>query len=323
MKQSALPDTSKLPKQPVNRELDAVSQAIKWFDENGVDKLSWRDFQQKLQQISQKFPKLFTEIRKNRSHITKGDLQQWLQQAERSNQYGMSYEKYHDPKHSFRDVEQLVMQLNEGADASKVIKADSALAQYLGWVGQSSRASGHPAGPGTVGWLRVDFVNDDWLFVDEIQSDLVNSIQQAQAFVSNPSYDEWFAAQSPAVQEKINEIEGARQRFSGAKSMLLAQGYTSEKLEEMKAKLVELFQDWSEYAIATVLEIARDHGITNVAINSSESIAQRDNSVDASKVKMYYDNLAKSFGFKKETVELPEISGKFWVRKASLNRYLA
>ena len=92
--------------------------------------------------------------------------------------------------------------------------------------------------------------------------------------------------------------------------------------EEIKGKLVQLFEDWSEYALATILEIARSHGIKYVAINSSDSIATRDPSVDPQKIKMYYDHLAKSLGFKKEKVDTGQISGIFWVRKASIRSYL-
>ena len=214
------------------------------------------------------------------------------------------------------------MQLNRGAETNEIIKNSESLYQFLDLVGQSSAPSGHPAKRDTVGWLRVDFVNEDYLFVDEIQSDLVNAVSQAQAYLRAPNFRSWYEAQNEGVRAKVDAIEGAEQRFGGARRHMQMMGWTNEGLDEIKTKLVELFEDWSEYALATLLEIARSHNIQNVAINSSDSIAQRDPSVDSQKVKMYYDNLAKAFGFKKQQINMGEINGNFWVRKASVRTYL-
>ena len=329
MKEAAIPDTKRLPKKPMSKEYDAVYRTWKAMKDENIQAMSWREFQQKFQQAVRQYPQLFTEIRHNRPAIQQSDLFKWVnQQADlRRDNYGVSYDRYHDPETSYRDVEQLVLQLNEGADAQKIIGRDPQLRQYLDFVGMSSGFSGHPATKGTVGWLRVDFVNDEWLFVDEVQSDLVNSITQAIAMATT-TFEGWWAAQNEGVREKATILAETHnmtvaQAWNGSKQQLQRGGYTPQRLEEIKAKLIELFEDWTEYALATILEIARSHKIQNVAINSSESIASRDPSVDASKVKMYYDNLAKQFGFKKQQVDLGEgVAGKFWVRKASLRSYL-
>jgi hypothetical protein len=329
MKQAApIPDTSKLPKRPKSKEYDAVYRVWKQMKDEEIPQLPWRIFQQKFQQAVAQFPKLFTEIRHNRPQITQEDLYKWVQQQAESSleKYPVTYDRYRDPETSYRDVEQLVLQLNEGADAKQIIGRDQQLRQYLDFVGMSSGFSGHPADKGTVGWLRVDFVNADWLFVDEVQSDLVNSITQAIAMATT-TFEAWWAEQNAGVREKAETLAAGHgmsvsQAWNGSKQQLQRGGYTPEKLGQIKDKLVELFEDWSEYALATILEIARSHKITNVAINSSESIAKRDPSVDAPKLKMYYDNLAKGFGFKKQNVQTPEIKGTFWVRKASLRSYL-
>lgn len=328
MKQAApLPDTSKLPKQPRSKEYDAVFRTWKAMQDEGIETLPWRQFQQQFQQAVAQYPKLFTEIRHNRPQVAAADLEKWIKQQTAQNKYPVTYETYNEPEHSYRDVEQLVLQLNEGAEAQKIIGQDPALRQYVNFVGISSEHSGHPSRQGVVGWLRVDFVNDNWLFVDEVQSDLVNSITQAIGMVTIEHYEDWYAAQNDGVKAKLEEMKetmnlDAKSSWEGSRRQLQQSGYTPEKLEQIKDKLIELFEDWSEYAIATVLEIARDHKIQNVAINSTESIAARDSSIDASKMKMYYDNLAKGFGFKKQQVNEGDLKGTFWVRKASLRSYL-
>ena len=318
-----VPNIKKLPTKPRSKEYDAVYRTWKAMTDEDIQALSWREFQQKFQQVAKQFPQLFTEIRHNRPAVQQDDLKKWLDRQESRDEYGITYDKYHKPEHSYRDVEQLVMQLNQGADASRIVKADPGLSQFLSLVGRSSGASGHPARIDTVGWLRVDFVNKDWLFVDEIQSDLVNAIAQAQAYLASPDFRTWYSAQNEGVRAKVDEIEDAESRFTSAKHQLQT-AYSVEDLEAMKGRIIELFEDWTEYALATILEIARSHGIRNVAINSSESIATRDTSVDPAKVKMYYDNLAKSFGFKKQQIDMGSegLSGTFWTRKASLQTYL-
>jgi hypothetical protein len=322
MKNAALPDTINLPKQPMSKEFDAVRRTYQTMADEGIQALSWREFQQKFQQAVKQYPQLFTEIRHNKPTVQQSDLKSWVDKQQSRGNYNITYDKYHSPEHSYRDVEQLVMQLNRGADANKILEEDSPLGQFIDMVGQASGPSGHPAKRDTVGWLRVDFVDEDYLFVDEIQSDLVNGVSQAQAFLKHPNYQAWYEAQNAGVRTQIDAIPDARQRFNGAKGQFQMMGYTIESLEEIKGKLVQLFEDWSEYALATILEIARSHGIKYVAINSSDSIATRDPSVDPQKIKMYYDNLAKSFGFKKEKVDTGQISGIFWVRKASIPSYL-
>lgn len=322
MKHAALPDTSKLPKQPMSKEFDAVRRTYQTMVDESIQAMSWKEFQQKFQQAVKQFPQLFTEIRHNRPAIQQSDLKSWIDKQESRANYNITYDKYHSPEHSYRDVEQLVVQLNRGAEASKILEEDSPLGQFVDMVGSASSPSGHPARQDTVGWLRVDFVNEDYLFVDEIQSDLVNGVSQAQAFLKHPNYQSWYNAQNEGVRVQIDAVPNARQRFQGAKGQFQMMGYTVESLEEIKGKLIKLFEDWSEYALATILEIARSHEIKYVAINSSDSIATRDPSVDPQKVKMYYDNLAKSFGFKKQQIDLPQISGAFWVRKASIRSYL-
>ena len=65
-----------------------------------------------------------------------------------------------------------------------------------------------------------------------------------------------------------------------------------------------------------MLEIARRHGIRNVAIHTAETVAQRDYAVEADKIRIYYDNIAKAFGFKKRTLDVGGLKGDFWVRTA-------
>jgi hypothetical protein len=69
-----------------------------------------------------------------------------------------------------------------------------------------------------------------------------------------------------------------------------------------------------------LLEIARRDGIQNVAIHTAETISRRDQWVEADKIKMYYDNLARSFGFKKQRLDVGELRGNFWVRRQRVKR---
>lgn len=322
LKKAELPEIQKLDA-PTSKEYDAVRWVYQWYHDNRVDSLSWKDFQKRFQQFAQKYPQLFTEVRQNRPHITRSDLDAWLEQAKPDqSHYKVEYDKYEDAGTSFRDVEQLVLQINQGANAEQVLGSDPLLKEYINAVSQSGAHAGHPVGQQTVGWLRVDFIDEDWLLVDEVQSDLVNSVAQAKSIVTQPTFDAWINSLTNekvrrVALEKVNE-----QMFDGGKRYFREKGYTLERLDEIKEQLVKLFADWAEYGIATLIEIARRHGIKNVAIHTAESIAQRDESVEPDKVQRYYDSLAKSFGFRKQQLDVGELKGNFWVRTAAnTNRF--
>jgi GNAT superfamily N-acetyltransferase/RNA:NAD 2'-phosphotransferase (TPT1/KptA family) len=315
-KTADVPATLSVPQKSVSPEYDAVKVVLRWFDTNDIESLSWKEFQRNFQQYGQKYPTLFTDIRGNRPRITREDLQKYLNDYKGWG-YDVTTEKYQDATHSYRDVEQLVLQLNRGASAAPIISGDPLLEQYLDMVSQSSAYSGHPVGENTVGWLRVDFVNKEWLLVDEVQSDLINSVTQAMSIVATETYEEFLNNIENEIVKNLMMDKVTPQRYTWARRQFIQSGYTAEKLTEIKAQLTALFKGWAEHALATIIEIARRHGIENVAIHSVDTISQRDQSVEGTKVKMYYDNLAKSFGFKKERLEGSGLNGEFWVRKTS------
>jgi hypothetical protein len=315
--------TAKIPEylqtidKPLSKEYDAVRHIIQWYQDNDVKFLLWRDFQKQFQQFTAKYPAVCSEIRQNRPKITYDDLSDYLTLAlDEEPDYGVAYDTYQSEDHSYRDVEQLVLQINQGAKATKILKQDPVLERYISMVRQSSTMSGHPSGELTVGWLRVDFVDQNYLLVDEIQTDLVNSVTQAKSIVECRTFEEFLARQSEQVKtEIVNHADIDANIFNQARRQFLQYGYTAEKLDEIKSKLVEMFKNWADYALSTLIEIARRHDIKNVAIHTVDSIANRDESVDPAKIKMYYDHLAKSFGFKQQEIDEGELHGKFWVRK--------
>lgn len=316
-KQAGIPTNLKKVRTPVSKEYDAVKYVYNWYTENKVDSLPWSQFQKTFQGFAQKYNQLFTEIRHNRPQVTKQDLKEYLKSGFKGKQpdYGLSYSTYSESEHSFRDAEQMVLQLNQGASAKQILAQNPFLQQYLFMVGMSSQMSGHPATVGTVGWLRVDFINEDWLLVDEVQSDLINSVTQAKSILTAESYEEFVESlDSEEIRQKVKD-KVSPERFYGAKRNFIAFGYSLEKLEEIRKQLIELSEGWAEDALASLLEIARKCNIKNVAIHTAETISKRDSSVVPAKVKIYYDNLAHSFGFKKQTLDVGDLKGTFWVRK--------
>ena len=342
-----VPEDLEMPEAPVPRQHDLVNRVLQWYIDNRTEELPWKDFQKRFP-FAQNSP-LFTQIRRNGPVVTRAQLQDWLDnEGPADKDYGISFQEYHNPEQSFRDVKQLVLQINHGAYSRSVMKEDPMLGKYVEYVGMSSGYSGHPANDSTVGWVRLDFVDKDWLLVDEVQSDLINSVSQAKAIVQAENFQEFLAglANEHVRQQAIAKMnEGAdhileqqqarqrapqrqerqqatreqiiEQRYQQGRSQFIHQGYTVEALESIRRRLTELFKDWTEYAMSSLLEIARKHGIKYVAVHTSEGIAGRDPSVEADKVGMYYDTLAKSFGFQKQTVDLGGQTRDFWVRQAS------
>ena len=303
---------------PVSKEYDAVKFILSYYQDNGIETIPWSQFQKTFQQLSQKYTKLFTEIRHNKPQVTKQDLEEYLNDNHvKDTSYRLDYTPYTDTRTSFRGVDELVIQINRGANADHILAKDPVIKNYLDMVSYRGVQSGHPVGNKTVGWLRVDFVNKDWILIDEVQSDLVNSITQAKKFVSEPNFESFVNSYTNEyVRNQVRNILSPSV-FRNFKETFLQDGYTVEKLDKIKVKLVELFNNWAEYGISSLLEIARKNGIKNVALHTAETISQRDPSVEADKIKMYYDNLARSFGFKKQLVNTRGLKGNFWVRTAS------
>jgi GNAT superfamily N-acetyltransferase/2'-5' RNA ligase len=318
-KQGAVPQIQELP-HGVSKEYDRVRWVYQQFLDARVQSMSWQDFQKK-------FPKernspLFTKVRQNRPKITTEDMERWMDEfdakAKEYQNYEIEHGTYQDKATSFRDVEQLVLKINQSASAKEIIGEDPMMTEFLTQIAQGSQQSGHPVSENTVGWLRVDFIDDDWLLVDEVQSDLVNAMELGKKFVTEPTLESLMSGyKSETVKQKIRDMGATEQTFQMSKRNMLSRGYTVEKLDEMKQQLINLFKDWAEYGIASLIEIARRHGIKNVAIHTGETIAKRDPDLEADKAIMYYDQLAKSFGFQKQMLDVGDLKGNFWVRTAS------
>jgi hypothetical protein len=269
--------------------------------------------------MSQKYPQVWMEVRQNRGQVKREDLDRWLDEAKSDQEkYNLQYDEYNDADTSYREAEQLVVQINQSASVAEILKQEPVLAKYIDMVGQSSEMSGHPASRETVGWLRVDFVDEDWLLVDEVQSDLVNSVSQAKLILEAEDFEAFMASlANDKVRAMVAEKGITAQNFQQARGRMEQEGYDLDSLEAIKQRMVELFEDWAEFGMASLIDLARRHGIKNVAIHTAETIAVRDDSVEAQKIHMYYDSLAKSFGFKKQQVDVGDLQGKFWVRTAA------
>jgi GNAT superfamily N-acetyltransferase len=308
-------------KHGVSKDYDRVRWVYQYFYENRIPSMSWKDFQKTFQWASNS--PLFTQVRQNRPNVTMEDLERWMEEyrekAKEYQNYELEYDKYQNKDTSYRNVEQLVLKINQSASAAEIIGEDEQLKFFLGQVAQGSVQSGHPVSANTVGWLRVDFINDQWLLVDEVQSDLINGIDLAKRFISEPNLETLMQGyRSETVKQKIRDMGATEQMFQHSKREFARRGYTVERLDEMRASLVNLFKDWAEYGIASLIEIARRQGIKNVAIHTGQSIAKRDPDLEADKAVRFYDQIAKAFGFKKQQVDVGDLSGEFWVRTASL-----
>ena len=65
-----------------------------------------------------------------------------------------------------------------------------------------------------MGWLRVDFVNDEWLLIDEVQSDLINAVDLAKRFIVEPNLESLMSKyKSETVKQKIRDMGATEQMF--------------------------------------------------------------------------------------------------------------
>lgn len=231
-------------------------------------------------------------------------------------EYSVSYTKWKDRSVSYREVEETVMQINKGAQATEIINNHPHIRQWLAMIAQGSASSSHPVTSETVGWLRVDEVNQDYLLVDEIQSDLISAIAQAKNIVESQTFQELEEryANNPKLLGMIRTRMG-QGGWRAMKQMLLGSGLTGPALEVVRVQLTQIFKDWAEVGLATLLKIAKEQGIKWVLINTEEVFKRRDPNFGSEKYKVYYQNLVQKQGFKLMEIDTPMISGKFWGRK--------
>jgi hypothetical protein len=95
-------------------------------------------------------------------------------------------------------------------------------------------------------------------------------------------------------------------------------GYTVEKIGSIRKKLIDITKNWIEEAMSSIIAVAMENGIENIALHTAESISNRDPLVgeECEKIKIFYDNIAKMFGFSQQYIaeDDDDLYGLFWVK---------
>ena len=242
-------------------------------------------------------------------------------------EYNMSYGKWDTSVNeiamdvSYRRVEERVLQINQTGRLKQEIAADRMLAKWFSMAARAASGSDHPVSNDTVGWLRIDEVNQDYLLIDEIQSDVVNAISQAKLYVDTQSWEAFQEEVGPnptfwaAFRKRIGPPAQWPGYWNSMHTQLPQMGFTSQELERIRVTLNQKFKDWAEVGLSTLIKLAREEGIGMVLINIEDVYKQRDPNFGSEKYIRYYQNLAEKHGFEKVTINTPEISGTFWGRK--------
>ena len=322
-KTADVPEGFEGPERPVSKEYDAVRWIYQQFLDAGLERMPFKNFKHQFEKFYAKYTDLFTKIRAHgRPEITLEDLKKWLDEYAGEDAYGVSYTTYQGEMTLRAEVEELVLQINHGASAKAVIDANPPLRGWLDIVAQGAQASGHPAaGEDTVGWVRLDFVDKDWLLVDEIQTDLIDGVDQAKMIIAAGSFDEFMAGiTNDRVRQAVVDRGITARHFDQMKRYFLDQGYDAGALDRVRQQIADITKGWAEHAVATVIDIARKDGIRNVAIHTGATVAGRDPHMGGPKVTIYYDNVAKAFGFKKQRLDVGDVRGEFWVRTAAAGK---
>jgi len=304
-----------VPQQTLSRLEDSLRYVLGVYERENLDQLPWREFQRKFQSISQRYTQQLTDLRKNQPVVKREDIEAYLEHLE-PGRYEVSYGKYHDPETSYRDAKQIVMQINRSAHLDELVAKYEEFEEFLDVIYKGSHYSKHPVREKTVGWIRLDKVSNDLLLVDEIQGDVFTAFDQAKTILTHETYEEFVESiENVKVREQVLE-KVEPWRFGATKAEFERRGLTIEELDKMKRYALSLFADWAEEGMATLLQWARSKGIDRVAIHTEETLRQRDPTLDANKVTIYYKNLAKSYGFKEETLTIGDRTGRFLVRQA-------
>ena len=156
--------------------------------------------------------------------------------------------------------------------------------------------------------------------IDEIQSDVFTAIGKTKDILRCKNGNEYIKTLSPqaiqAIQEKGYNTRDLIANFSYTKQHILQTVKSLENLDKIKQAFIQQYIDWAEHGLSTIINTCYDLNIENILTHTTESIAQRDQWVadEDIKVKIYYDNLVRKFGFTKQQINTPEIKGVFWVK---------
>lgn len=309
-----------------SKEYDMVQYVLNQMKENNISEISWKDFQKRFPNISQRYNKLIQEIRKNKPKISIEDFEEWLWNYNYESKYDVDTQKYYDPKYSFRDAEQLVIQINRNANFNNLITNEK-LKKFLQVVGQTAVGSGHPVKANTIGWFRLDKINQDYILIDEIQSDLLNAVDLAKNLITTDSMGDLFDLYPEGIKQQLYD------RFNTSKNGILNimnqskhhmvnvlgdgdEEQAMKNVEYIKNEIKKLFVDWVEDGLSTVIDYARDNNIKYVILHTPETIKQRDADVGEDKLSMYYTQTARKFGFNKQNLNLDDLKGEFFIRQA-------
>lgn len=297
-----------------------------YMDSQGAEELPWKEMMRNpdLKGVCHRTSKILDPIRGTNPKLTIGMIDKALTELEKPS-YSMSYGEWNRDIYpealevSYRNVEEKVMRINQAGKLQKEIEADPILRRWVSLAESGSQSSGHSTERGTVGWLRIDEVNKDFLLVDEIQSDIVNSLFQVKYYVESENFEEFKEriGDNPKFWSRWRQFTGGNNEpaFRQMKQMFQGQGFNSEIIDHIKKVLNNKFRDWAEVGMATLLKLAKEEGIGMVLINTEEVYKQRDPNFGSEKYMKFYKTIADKMGFKPVTINTPEISGTFLGRK--------
>lgn len=277
----------------------------------GVKGMTWREIKKvfpQAERFSKEFEQVFNELGKDisRDKLTVEDIDKVLGQRERfKGKYPLTYTLYGQKGvgwQKWRDVEQLVMQINFSADIKNALSGIDPRIQELARV-VADLVPAHPGGPNVIGWFRLDRVVKAWdgedvLLLDEIQSDFLKVLYEL-GFKSEEDM-------SPITKSVINYMDKNPEKWKGI------------DFQQVYKMVEDKIKDWRYEGIAALLEIARRNGIKYVALHTEESMRMKGGG--AVYVKSMYKDLVKRFGFKEMDLTLGGKTSRFFVREAGVRR---
>jgi len=231
-----------------------------------------------LKEIAQAFPSEFNKFNKELKALFSGKQNIGIEEVDTflskipKGKFDVDYTVYSgDAQKTRKDVKQLVMQVNKGNSLNDI--QDPELSKFIKDIIEISYRSGHPVKKEhTLGWFRIDVIDNNLLLVDEVQSDIFEALSK-------------FVKGGEGLPAELREK------------------YPPDKMKAYTKELQKIIGDWHIEGLSTILAFARANGIQKVALHTEASTALKGDS--ASFVYEYYYQLAKKMGFGEENIEIP------------------
>jgi hypothetical protein len=248
---------------------DKVRQVAAMVPPGGM--IDWAEFKKEQPSLAGNpvIQKLFTSAPKQR--VTKEHAEKYMSEMP-GKKFLMSYSRWNGmQRHNSNN--QTVFQINNSEQMDNNFKNNPDHGGLYRVIQNASQATGHPHGPQSIGWSRVDTAHPEHWFIDEVQSDFNSNISKELHAISE-------TGQTKGLQDY---------------------GVDAKDAPKAVRAVQDGFMGWEKAILQNVIDTAKKHGVKKVSIHSGETKTMMNKGQEEGVTNKYdkiYNRLTQDMGFK-------------------------